>query len=179
MLTVTSLRDLPSLPYINAEGRLPQDYGQKIGAYAIFDQQHSLAHLGFSRNVLLSLKQNLIRNPSACHWVKIATIERPSKRDLEAILAHWQEESGGSPYSERNPEERWIQSINLHELMTDEEKAAYADPALNERGRVKALKQTSHRLEADILLQLKARGCQEELRFNPKLKETGILDIKE
>ena len=179
MVTATSLAELPAYPYIDAEGRLPQNYAQKIGAYAIFDQQHALAHLGFSRNVLLSLKQNLIRNPDACHWVKVATINRPSKRDLETILQHWQEEMGGSPYSDQNPAERWNQSINLHEHMTEDEKVAYTDPALNDRGRVKALKQTSRRLEAEILRCLEARGCLEDLRFNPKLKETGVLDIKE
>lgn len=179
MVTVTSLADLPAHPYINAEGHLPQDYAQKIGAYAILDQQQSLTHLGFSRNVLLSLKQNLIRNPDACHWVKVATIDRPSKRDLEAILQHWQEECGGSPYTDDNPEKLWNQSINLHENMTEDEKAAYDDPTLNDRGRVKALKKTSRRLEAEILVRLEARGCHEELRFNPKLKETGVLDIKE
>ena len=179
MVTVTSLADLPTHPYINADGHLPQDYGQKIGAYAILDQQQSLVHLGLSRNVLLSLKQNLIRNPDACHWVKVATIDRPSKRDLEAILHQWETESGGSPYSEHNPAERWNQSISLHEQMTEAEKAAYGDPTLSDRGRVKALKKTSHRLETEILSRLEARGCQENLRFNPKLKETGVLDIKD
>ena len=136
-------------------------------------------HLGFSRNVLLSLKQSLVRNPEACHWVKVTTIDRPSKSQLQEILTQWQQESGGSPYSEANPEKRWTESINLHEHMDEDEKVTYASADLTDRAKVKLLKQISRKLEAKILTQLEQRGYQDELRFNPKLKESGILDVKE
>ena len=179
MLTIPQLTDLPTLPFINSEGKLPQNYANKIGAYAIFNQDHQLMHLGFSRNVLLSLKQCLIRYPEACHWIKAATIERPSKAHLQDILAQWQTDAGGPPYSDHNPENRWTESINLHQHMVTEEKMAYDGSDLNERAKVKLLKQVSRRLEANILSNLEARGYQDELRFNPKLKESGLLDVKE
>jgi hypothetical protein len=40
------------------------------------------------------------------------------------------------------------------------------------------LKQVARRAEAEILDVLKARGVQVEIRFNPKLKEAGLLDLK-
>lgn len=179
MLTIPSLANLPALPFIDATGKLPQDYSGKIGAYAIFDEHHALQHLGFSRNVLLSLKQSLVRNPNACHWVKVTTIERPSKSQLQDILTQWQAESGSNPYSDQNPEKRWTESIQLSEHMDPSEKTAYADPTLDARAKVKLLKQVSRRLEADILACLSTRGYQDDLRFNPKLKESGLLDVKE
>jgi hypothetical protein len=43
---------------------------------------------------------------------------------------------------------------------------------------IKLLKQVSRRVEAQILEALKSRGVQTEIRFNPKLKENGLLDLK-
>ena len=63
--------------------------------------------------------------------------------------------------------------------MNSEEKASYAGSKLDERGKVKLLKQVSRQLEAKILDTLAQRGFDDELRFNPKLKETGILEVKE
>lgn len=176
--TLPVLADQSEIPYINEQGLLPQQFEGAIGAYAIFDDTHQLVHTGYSRNVLLSLKQNLIRNPKACHVTKVATIERPSKRLLEDIINAWHEELGGSPYHADNLESTWTESIQLLPHMTAEDRQTYDDPQLEHRAKVKLLKQTSRRIEADILAVLDAKGCKEDLRFNPKLKETGILDLK-
>ena len=45
-------------------------------------------------------------------------------------------------------------------------------------GQLKLIKNVARRVEAEILLQLQARGVKEEIRFNPKLKENGLLDLK-
>lgn len=179
MPTTPPLTELPFLPFIDSDGKLPSGYANQIGAFAIYDQQQSLVHLGFSRNVLLSLKQSLIRSPDNCHWVKIVTIERPSKSQLLEIVTQWETEVGGSPYSKQNPQPQWTESINLHEHMTPEEQTAHAGPDLDARGKVKLLKQVSRRLEAVILSKLEMREFQDELRFNPKLKESGLLDVKD
>ncbi len=42
----------------------------------------------------------------------------------------------------------------------------------------KLLKNIARRVEAKILEVLKARGLQENIRFNPKLKNSGLLDLK-
>ena len=176
--TLPTLADQTEFPYLNDQGLLPQQFEGAIGAYAIFDEGQKLVHTGYSRNVLLSLKQHLIRNPKACHGVKVATIERPSKRLLEDIIQAWNQESGGSPYDSDNLESIWAESTQLLPHMTPEDRAKYDDPQLDHRSKVKLLKQTSRRLEAEILKVLEEKGCQEELRFNPKLKETGILELK-
>ncbi|MGL4620405.1 MAG: GIY-YIG nuclease family protein, partial [Chroococcidiopsis sp.] len=43
---------------------------------------------------------------------------------------------------------------------------------------IKILKTAARRVEAEILSQLQTRGLQMQLRFNPKLKEQGLLDLK-
>jgi hypothetical protein len=40
------------------------------------------------------------------------------------------------------------------------------------------LKNVARRVENEILSLLKARGVTEEIRFNPKLKTSGLLDLK-
>jgi uncharacterized protein (DUF4415 family) len=71
----------------------------------------------------------------------------------------------------------WNQPIDVKQTMTTEEQANFAN-AINEAAQVKVLKQVARRVEADVLELLKARGVQEEIRFNPKLKESGLLDLK-
>ncbi|MCM1982649.1 GIY-YIG nuclease family protein [Lyngbya confervoides] len=173
-----SLQDLAYLPYIDDQGYLPQALDQKIGAYVIFDQHQSPQHLGYSRNVRVSLKQHLVRQPLACHWVKATMIDRPSKRDLEAQVQAWLEEIGRSPYSQSNPQSGWIEAIQVKERLTSAEQAILEVSHLDERGKIRATKQIARRIEADILGQLSDRGLREKLRFNPKLKELGILDIQ-
>ena len=60
--------------------------------------------------------------------------------------------------------------------MTADEQAEYA--RLEEVNQIKYLKKIARRVEAEILATLKARGVQMDLRFNPKLKESGLLDLK-
>jgi len=42
----------------------------------------------------------------------------------------------------------------------------------------KALKNLARRFEAVIKAELEGRGIKEAFRFDPKLKDTGLLDLK-
>jgi hypothetical protein len=42
----------------------------------------------------------------------------------------------------------------------------------------KILKNAARRVESQILSELESRGVQMQIRFNPKLKEKGLLDLK-
>ena len=48
----------------------------------------------------------------------------------------------------------------------------------DELGKIKLLKTVSRRVQADIEETLKQRGNRMKIRFNPKLKEQGLLDLK-
>jgi hypothetical protein len=60
--------------------------------------------------------------------------------------------------------------------MTELEKAQYQQS--EESKQIKIRKQVARRVEAQILEQLNDRGVAMEIRFNPKLKEKGLLDLK-
>lgn len=60
--------------------------------------------------------------------------------------------------------------------MTETEKAQYQQN--DELGQIKILKQVARRVEETVKEQLKQRGVNMDIRFNPKIKEQGLLDLK-
>ena len=177
---ITPLARLDFLPYVDADGLLPQQFAGKIGAYAIFSQKpQTLQYVGYSRDIYLSLKQHLVRQPHSCYWLKVQVIDRPNRTALEAIRATWLAEYGVEPVGNQEDQcAHWEQAIEVKSAMTPIEMAQYQDEQLDELARQKVLKTAARRLEAEILAILSARGIQEPLRFNPKLKERGLLDLK-
>lgn len=60
--------------------------------------------------------------------------------------------------------------------MTEAEKEDYNQG--DEIARTKLLKNIARWVEAEIKEELSARGVKMDIRFNPKLKEQGRLDLK-
>ena len=173
---IPSIASLEYLAYLNGEGCIDEDIQGKIGVYAIFDRQQKMQYVGYSRDVYLSLKQHLIRQPQSCYWFKLQTIQRPSRKILEDIAAAWIAENGQTPPGNSASKSAWTEPINTNPSMTEEEKAQYAQN--DELGQIKIRKKVARRMEADIQKQLSDRGVQMNIRFNPKLKEKGLLDLK-
>lgn len=167
-----NLEQLEYIPYLDALGNICPDWQGKIGVYAIFDQEQVLQFIGYSRDIYLSLKQHLARQPQACYWLKIQGIERPNRTILESIKQAWLTESKAVIGNEK----LWTEPIDAKLAMTEAEKEMYQNA--DEVGQIKLLKQVSRRVENDILSTLEKRGVQMEIRFNPKLKEQGLLDLK-
>jgi hypothetical protein len=173
---ILSLTDIDYIPYLDETGNLPESLQGKIGIYAIFDQDKTLQLVNYSRDIYLSLKQHLVRQPKSCHWLKVQTIDSPNRTQLENIRNTWIEENGTIPAGNGADEAVWNQPIDAKLAMTDEEQESFGkgDGIMQ----VKLLKQVARRVEAQILEELKTRGVQTEIRFNPKLKENGLLDLK-
>lgn len=174
----TALTSLDYIPYLDAGGYLPSQLEASVGAYAIFDQDKTLQFIGYSRDIYLSLKQHLVRQPQFCHWLKVQTIDRPSRTILETIKATWIAENGSIPVGNEAEQPKWDQPIDVKAAMTPEEYANYTDPLKDEQTQQKVLKNAARRIEAEILAELASRYVQEPIRFNPKLKENGLLDLK-
>ncbi|MGB3240481.1 MAG: GIY-YIG nuclease family protein [Geitlerinemataceae cyanobacterium] len=176
---IPSLASVEALPYLDDSGKiLEAPFQGKVGVYAIFDRDRTLKFIGYSRDIYLSLKQHLMRQPQQCYWIKCQTIARPSRTILENIKDAWIAENGTTPVGNEAEEEKWTQPIDIKPLMTEAERTAYENAAGEELAQIKLLKKAARRVEADILVELESRGVQMELRFNPKLKETGLLDLK-
>ncbi len=181
MTTETNIPTLASLEYvvyIDNNGEFPEQFQGKIGVYAIFNQEKILEFVGYSRDIYLSLKQHLVRQPNLCYWVKVQTIERPNRTILENIENAWIAENGNFDLGNGENKEKWTNPIATKELMTDEEKSKYQNPLLDDLVKMKLIKNVARRVEEEILEVLAARGLKTQIRFNPKLKEDGLLDLK-
>jgi hypothetical protein len=170
------LENLEFLPYLDNQGLLDENLLGKIGIYAIFDQNKNLQFVGYSRDIYLSLKQHLVRQPQKCYWLKMQTIDRPSRSILESTKQQWITENKTIPEGNSEQENLWTQPIDAKLTMTEEDKLRYNSN--DELGQIKLLKSIAKRLEAQILETLSDRGVKVEIRFNPKLKEQGLLDLK-
>jgi hypothetical protein len=175
---IHSLASLEFIPYIDSEGKLPDFFQGKIGVYAIFDNEKVLQFVGYSRDIYLSLKQHLVRKTQYCYWLKVQTIEKPSRTILESIRSSWIAENGSQPQGNGADAAKWNDPIDTKTVMTAQEKADYEGIFADEIAKDKLLKNVARRVENEIFSLLKARGVTEEIRFNPKLKTSGLLDLK-
>jgi len=175
---IQSLASLELIPYIDSEGKLPEFVQGKIGVYGIFDNEKVLQFVGYSRDIYLSLKQHLVRQPLQCYWLKVQTIDRPNRTILDSIRSSWIAENGSLPTGNDADAALWNDPIDTKTVMTVAEVASYEGIVADEIAKDKLLKNVARRVENEILSQLKARGVTEEIRFNPKLKNSGLLDLK-
>jgi hypothetical protein len=173
---IPSLESLEFLPYINDMGELPVQLQHQIGIYAIFDRSQLLQFVGYSRDIYLSLKQHLVRQPEYCYWVKATMIDRPDRTFLEGVRSDWIEGNGDIPMGNSDGNTSWIDPIATNQAMTALESKSFPD--LDGVAQIKLCKQVARRVEESILAQLQTRGVKTEIRFNPKLKEQGLLDLK-
>jgi hypothetical protein len=176
MAESAAIANLEYIPYLDDQGQLTDQFDGKVGVYAIFDQEKTLQYVGYSRDVSLSLKQHLVRQPQRCYWIKVQTIDRPSRTVLEEIRSAWISENGVTPPGNGDEEAAWSQEIDAKAKMTADEKADYA--ASDDLGKIKTLKRVARRVEAEILEALEVRGVKIPIRFDPKLKESGLLGLK-
>lgn len=175
-IEITPLAHLEYLPYLNQSGCIDENVQGKIGVYAIFNQGQEMQYVGYSRDVYLSLKQHLVRQPQNCYWLKIQTITRPSRKILDEIAQSWIKENGVTPAGNDVAESLWTEPIDANPAMTESEKAQYEQS--EESKQIKIKKNVARRVEAEILEKLKNRGVTMDIRFNPKLKEKGLLNLK-
>lgn len=170
------LKNLEFISYIDENGLINDELEGVIGIYAIFNQEKVLQYVGYSRNLFISLKQHLIRQPDKCYWYKFYQIDRANRTILEEIRRNWLQENGELPIGNGEAESLWTQSIDAKLTMTEDDKLQYQQS--DELGKIKLLKKIARRLEEEIKTTLENRHVKMEIRFNPKLKEEGLLDLK-
>ncbi len=173
--SLPTLASLEMHPYL-VEGELPPGLAGKVGIYAIFDQAQTLQYVGYSRDINVGLTQHLVRCPHQCHWFKVYTVARPSRTLLEEIRTAWLAEYGTVPAGNGDQQLVWEKPIDAKTFMTEAERDAIANAEPSQTN--KLLKQLARRVEADVKAQVEARGAQISIKFNPKLKEQGLLALK-
>ncbi|MDX1976910.1 MAG: GIY-YIG nuclease family protein [Pseudanabaenaceae cyanobacterium bins.68] len=168
---IPELESLVFLPYLTPEGDVDPKWAGKIGVYGIFDQAQVLQYVGFSRDLASSLRLHLVRVCDRCVWLKVFTVDKPSRSLLIEIQAAWW---GNQACSDPD---LWEQPLNCLPYMNDQERQQLAE-ATSDREQDQVRKDIARRLEQEIMAKLAARGVTFKPRFDPKRKNAGILDLK-
>jgi hypothetical protein len=108
-----TLASLDFLPYLDDQGQINNTFQGQVGVYAVFNEAQELQFIGYSRDIALSLKQHFVRCPKQCDWIKVQTINRPSRKILEEIRQQWIAEKGTTPVGNSSELETWTQPINV------------------------------------------------------------------
>lgn len=174
------LDTLPFHTYLDDRGFLTfQDNWGKVSVYAIYDAHYRLQYIGISRDTRTSLLLHLIRMPNFCYYFKFHAFKKPSRTLLNQLREAWIKEMSEEPpigNVDSFWQERWEGPINIrsHGWLTTEERHLLEQT--DENNMSKILKQICRRVQKEIEKQLAERNVQEPVRFDPKLKEKGLLD---
>ncbi|CAM9846803.1 unnamed protein product [Ectocarpus sp. 12 AP-2014] len=178
---VTPLADLEFHSFLDKDGKVASidTKGVKASVYAVYDESKTLRYIGVSRGIQQSLRLSLARRPKDTYYFKVQNITRPSRSLLEIIKESWIEENGSTPDGNADEASQavWEHAINVVPLFTEEDRAVVAE--WKEKGKEdRGLKKIAGRFENEILEILEERGVKESIRFDPKLKGKGLLDVK-
>eukprot|EP00245_Coleochaete_scutata_P002882 TRINITY_DN1408_c0_g1_i1.p1 TRINITY_DN1408_c0_g1~~TRINITY_DN1408_c0_g1_i1.p1 ORF type:complete len:294 (+),score=61.48 TRINITY_DN1408_c0_g1_i1:159-1040(+) len=179
--SVVPLDQLPFLPFLDDDGKVTDisEPTAKASVYAIYNDRQELQYVGVSRQVYQSLRMHLARSPAECVWVKAQHVTKPSRVALENIRSTWVTQNNAPiPGNDNGPvQERWENAIDCKPLMTDAEKLAFEEAAPGPP-KAKVLKNVARRVEKELMSVYEARNITESFRFEPKLKDRGLLDLK-
>ncbi|MBV5260211.1 GIY-YIG nuclease family protein [Synechococcus moorigangaii CMS01] len=177
-MSLPKLATLDFLPYIDGDGAIAPAYRGKMGLYGIFDAQQILCYVGYSRDITKSLQQHLVRRPEQCHWYKVFLVsgDHPSRTQLETMRTTWLTENGTVPPGNGPDAALWTQPIDIKADLSAPERATLQHSQDLEK--IKHLKNYARQREAALKQYLLARGLKSDLRFQPKLKEQGLLDLQ-
>ncbi|CAM9786023.1 unnamed protein product [Discosporangium mesarthrocarpum] len=181
--SVIPLANLEFLPYIDENGgitKLEVGEGVKASVYAIYDEAKVMQFIGVSRGVQNSLRLHLARCPDKTYFLKVQHITQPSRSLLEVIKDSWIKENGGKvPPGNDNGEGQasWESAMNVVPLMTDADKERVESYRCKGREHL-GLKEVARRFQHEKEEILNKRGVTESLRFDPRLKSKGLLDIE-
>lgn len=180
-----ALASLPLYPFIDPDtGMIPYpDPSAKTGVYAIYGPDDNVLYLGKSRDIHNTLRMHLGRRPADCVAYRSLPLPRPSRTAFDTILAAWAAEVGGTPRGNDGGDEqaRWEKPIDVRwsgsgVSLTAAEQEALDDCTLAADA-AKVLKKVCRRVQGEVEAVLKARGSKEPMKWAPKLKEKGLLDV--
>lgn len=169
-------------PLISDEGAVaPEVQIGSVGVYAIFDSSRRARHIGLSRDVATSLRRALARRPDDSYYYAAHIVTRPNRQLLESVRDGWiQHEDGHIDGCDGGKEQqRWESPVDV---MSDNAPISDEDRSLlrecEDGQREKILKKVCRNVQNSIENKLKARGLTEKLKFAPKLKSRGLLDVE-
>jgi hypothetical protein len=106
------------------------------GVYAVLDTDRQTQYVGYSRNVLTSLKGHLAEHGSdVCACVRVRVFKFPKREEMESLRDLWIAELGTVPPGNTGAGGVWATTVGeiAKAAMSDTEKAAYEEKKLKLR----------------------------------------------
>ena len=113
------------------------------GVYAVLDSDRIYQYVGYSRDVLRSVKGHITQNGTeTCTYIKVQTFKFPKRQAMEALKSEWIAELNYTPAGNTGVGNTWARTIGeaAKATMTEAEKNAYEEKKLKLR---KAMADTS------------------------------------
>jgi len=106
------------------------------GVYAVLDSDRVYQYIGYSRDILRSLKGHITQNGSqVCAFIRVQTFKFPKRQAMETLQNQWLGELDYIPTGNTGKLGTWARTIGeaARATMTDGEKAAYEEKKLKLR----------------------------------------------
>ncbi|MBE9045424.1 GIY-YIG nuclease family protein [Pleurocapsales cyanobacterium LEGE 10410] len=106
------------------------------GVYAVVDSDRRYQYIGYSRDVLRSLKGHIAQNGSqACTFLRVKSFKFPKRQAMEALRDEWIAELDYIPLGNTDRQETWARTIGeaAKATMTVQEQNAYEEKKLKLR----------------------------------------------
>lgn len=170
------------LPLIGADGTIaPEITGRIVGVFAVTDASGCVRHVSISRDVATSLRRALARCPDSAHGYVVERFARPSRAALEETRARWAAAAAGAgTLDDGRAGELWERPADVNDPLetrvSEETREGFKE--LHGRQLIMGLKKATRVIQADVEERLKERGVTEKIKFDPKLKDRGLLDVQ-
>lgn len=138
------------------------------GVYAVLDTERIYQYIGYSRDVLRSLKGHQTQNgEEVCAFIRVKTFKFPKRQAMEALQNEWMAELDYIPLGNTGEQGTWARTIGeaAKAAMTDAERDAYEEKKLKLR---KAMADAT--LTDEMIAQGKNKNSEADLQRHQKLE---------
>ncbi len=113
-----------------SEWQNPTENTKVAGVYAVLDSDLIYQYIGYSRDVLRSLKGHIAQNGAqVCAFIRVKTFKFPKRQAMETLKDEWFAELDYIPIGNTGELGTWARTIGeaAQATMTDVERAAYEE----------------------------------------------------
>lgn len=106
------------------------------GVYGVIDCDRIYQYIGYSRDILRSLKGHMAQNGTeVCSFIRVKTFKFPKRQAMEALRDEWIAELDYTPLGNTGKESTWAGTIGeaAKATMTEEERNTYEEKKLKLR----------------------------------------------
>lgn len=138
------------------------------GVYAVLNSDRIYQYIGYSRDVLRSLKGHIAQNGlQVCAFIRVKTFKFPKRQAMEALQNEWMAELDYIPLGNTGEQGTWARTIGeaAKAAMTDAERDAYEEKKLKLR---KAMADAT--LTDEMIAQGKNKNSEADLQRHQKLE---------